>query len=346
MNHRRVKPQSLRAFATALMQAHGVDAEQAQSVGENMTWTDQVGRPNQGMSRLPALMDRYHRGLLSSPCRARFTSLAPAVERLDGDAGFGHHVGALGMRRAIALAHMHGVGIVGTHNSNFFGAGAYYVNLAALDGMIGLAASNSFPKVAAHGGLRAVLGTNPFAFGAPGRDGRGIIVDMATSALAGSTVRDYMHKKMPLPEGLAVDGEGRPVTDPAKVGEGVLLPFGGAKGYGLALLVEILSAVLTGAGMSHGVASMFGDFTRSGDNGHFFLALDIARWMPMPAYYDRLDGLVETLHASGSPGQVRLPGALRWQRYDDNLVNGIRLDGTVCAQLEELSRPHGVAPPW
>src|SRR4029077_4137174 len=129
--------------------------------------------------------------------------------------------------------------------------------------------------VVAHGGLKQVLGTNPFAFGSPPKDGEHVLFDMATSALAGSTVREHIAKGEPLPEGLAIDGNGKPITDPAKVNEGALLPFGGPKGFGLSLLVEILSGVLTGAGVGSGVHSMYSDFSRSGDNWPFLMVIEL-----------------------------------------------------------------------
>jgi ureidoglycolate dehydrogenase (NAD+) len=214
--------------------------------------------------------------------------------------------------------------VVGVRNSNFFGAGAYYVNMAADAGMIGLAMSNSFPKVVAHGGLKPVLGTNPFAFGAPRKDGDHLLFDMATSALAGSTVREHMDKGTPLPEGLAIDQDGNPITDPAKVAAGALLPFGGPKGFGLALMVELLAGVLTGAGIGDGVASMYNDFTRNGGNGHALIALDVSRWMPMEDYFTRFEGLVTLLKASGE--NVLLPGEVRWQHWRDAEAHGIEVD--------------------
>src|SRR5690606_26569886 len=123
-----------------------------------------------------------------------------------------------------------------------------------------------------------------------------------------------------------------------------LLPLGGAKGTCLGLLVEVLSGVITGAGVSHGVGSMFTDFTRSGDSGHFLLALDISRWMPMEAYIERLEALLAIIEGSGAG--VRVPGAVRWQKYDDSIANGISLDPKLRAELEKLARPHAIASPW
>lgn len=342
----RVAADALKSYVQDILRAHGTNEEQVASVSENMIWNDLVGRRNYGVQRLPIQLKRLQLGLLRSHCRPAFESVSPCMERLDGDAGFGQYVAEIGMQRAIALARETGVGVVAARDSNFFGTAAYFVNLAAAAGMAGIVTSNSFPKVVPHGGIKPVFGTNPLAFGAPRRNGRSILVDMASAGLAGSKVRDHLRSGEPIPEGLAIDAEGKPITDAAKVGHGALLPFGGAKGYGLALMVEILSGIITGAGVSSGVASMFGDFTRSADIGHFLLALDISRFMPLETYFERLDQLEQLVAGSAPDGQVRLPGTVRWQYYDDYLANGIPVDGKVREELEGLAQPHAIKAPW
>jgi LDH2 family malate/lactate/ureidoglycolate dehydrogenase len=337
---------AVRKFCEALLCAYGVEREQASSVADNVLWSELVGRTNFGMLRLPTYLARVQAGALNPVCRPVFSALAPAAHLLDGDAGFGQYAGECAMDRAIALAAEHGTGIVGVRNSNFFGTGAYFVNRAASSGMIALALSNSFPKVAAHGGFRAALGTNPFAFGAPRRGGDNLMVDMATSGLAGSTVRQHIQSGDALPEGLAVAADGAPITDPEMVGEGALLPFGGAKGYGMALLVEILAGVLTGAGMSHGVASMYENMEQSGDNGHFMMAIDISRWMSMEAYHARFDAFEADVRGSGGKGTILLPGEIRWRNYHENLAAGINLADRLRSTLAELGGLHNVELPW
>jgi LDH2 family malate/lactate/ureidoglycolate dehydrogenase len=233
---------------------------------------------------------------------------------------------------------------VAVRNSNFFGAGAFYAKLACDAGMLGLAVSNSFPKVAAHGGHLPVLGTNPFAFGAPRWNGEHLLVDMATSGLAGSTVREHIEKQTPLPLGLAVDAHGQPITDPAKVEEGALLPFGGAKGYGLALMVEVLAGVVSGAGIAAGVGSMYKDFERAADNGHFLVAIDVTRWMSLEAYYSRIEALVAMVKSSSPEGGVFYPGEVRWATLRDNQVHGVPLDDGLVDMIERLSAESHIPP--
>lgn len=336
----------LEETARRLLEASGLDLAQADTVARNLVWNEMIGRRNFGFLRLPLYLERLASGGISSPCTPRFEQRDSAVACMDADNGFGQYAGTLAMERAIALAGETGTGVVAVRNSNFFGTGAWFVNLAAGRGMIGIAMSNAFPKVAAHGGTLPVFGTNPFAFGAPRRDDGPLMVDMATSGLAGSTVRQHKREGTALPEGLAVNTDGTPLTDPDGLGAGALLPFGGAKGYGLALMVEILAGVLTGAGVSQGVASMYEDVAHGGNNGHLMIAIDIARFLPLDAYHDRLETLVGAIRASAGAGDVLLPGELRWREYRDSERNGVVLSRDAVAALEAAACATGETVPW
>lgn len=342
----RIDALSFRETVGRLLSAGGVDPAQTESVRDNLVWCDMAGRRNHGIERLPILLERVAKGGIAAPCVAQFSPVGPGIANLDAGNGFGHHAGRLAIDRACDFAAEQGVGIVGVHNSNFFGAGGYYVNRAAERGMIGLALSNSFPKVAASGGLRPVLGTNPLAFAAPRSGERAIVIDMSTAALAGSSVREAIDKGEMLTEGVAIDAEGRPITDPAQVERGTLLPAAGAKGFGLAILVELLSSVLTGAAVADEVGSMYRHVSTGGDNGHFFLALDIGRWMPLPAWQERVETFCLGLLDSGAPGAVRIPGDVRWAEYDLSLTEGVFVEDHTLERTETLARQLGVELGW
>jgi len=341
---RPVAAETLRDFITALFVAHGASQAQAASVARHMVWCEMVGRQNWGLARVAIHLKRIKSGVLTPQHDITVETISTSIARIDGRGGFGYHAAERAIEHAIALALDTGIGIVGVRNSNFFGAGAYYVNMAAEASMIGFAMSNSVPHVVAYGGLRPVLGTNPFAFGAPRRKGMHLLIDMATSSLAGSTVREYIAKGKPLPEGLAIDAVGKPITDPAKVSEGALLPFGGPKGFGLSLMVETLAGIITGAGVSNGVASLYNDFTRTGDNGHFLMALDVARWMDLDSYHARFEGLVAAIKASGDG--VLLPGEVRWENYRKSIAKGVVLEERTAEAVASLAAQVKLAPPW
>lgn len=342
----RIDPKDLTSVTLDILRASGVDEAQAITLSDNLIWCDMVGRRNHGVERLPILLKRLEAGQIKCPSNPVFDPVSASMMRLRADQSFGHHAGALATEKACDLAEEQGIGAVGVTDSNFFGAGAYYANLAAKRNMISLVLSNSFPKVAVPGGLRSVLGTNPFAFGAPRKNGRALLVDMSTASVAGSTVREKVAKGESFPEGIAIDADGAPITDPNKVMTGTLLTAAGAKGYGLSLLVEVLAGALTGAGMSHQVASMYKDFDRSGQNGHFVLALDVSHWMSMDEFFGRMDFLSMALSESGEDGFVRLPGDTRWRHYEESLSNGVLLEASTQRSLEQLAQACGIDLPW
>jgi ureidoglycolate dehydrogenase (NAD+) len=317
----RVSEHDLLLFTRSVLEVSGGSAAQAQAVAEVLVWSDLIGRDSQGVWRLPILAERLRKGGIVGAAQPAFEQLAPAVGVVRGGGGAGHHVGKLAMEHAIRLARTQGIGAVTATESNYFGAGAYYVNQAAMAGMVGIASSNSFPKVLAHGGRRPALGTNPLAFGAPLRNGEAVLLDMATSGAAGSTVRKNLEAGAELQAGVAVDAAGNVTSDPTQAG--ALLPFGGAKGYGLAVMVELLCGVLAGPGIAQSVHSMYAEPGAVGDNGHFMLAIDIGRLLPLEAFYERMAGLSDWLAASGEPGVVRLPGAGRWRARREHAERGI-----------------------
>ncbi len=342
----RIEPARLREAVQQILLAAGVDTAQANTVSHNIVWCDMAGRSNYGVSRLPALLKRVAAGVIKCPCEPKFERFSESIEKLHADNGFGHHASSLAIDRACDLAEQSGLGIVGVAESNFFGAGAYYVLLAAERGMASIALSNSVPQVTAPGGNRPVLGTNPIAFGAPRKDGHALLLDMSTAAMASSSVRATIARGGALAKGIAIDQWGNPLVGSVDTSQFTLLPAAGAKGYALSVMIEILSGVLSGAGMSHGVASMYRNFNEGGHNGHFFLALDVSKWMPVEEYFARIEVLA-TLLAEASPGgEVRLPGAERWNRLQESDRSGVLLETETSAQLEALAREHGVIVPW
>ena len=333
-------------FSKRVLIASGADTQEAAVVAQILVWSDLIGRDNQGVWRLPILSQRISQKLVSTPCNYKIENVSSSAILIDGKMGMGHYLAYKGMEKAIEIAKDTGIAFVGIRDSNFFGAGAYYIEQAASAGMIGIAASNSFPKVAAYQGVSSLLGTNPFAFSAPRKNGHNLLLDMSTSASSGSSIRKSIEKNEQLPKGIAVDSTGKDIRNPADVEKGTILPFGGAKGYGLSLMVEILSGIITGAGYSHGVNSMYKNIHESGNNGHFFIAIDINKLMPLEMYYERMENFIHMLQSSGidensdlseNNSKVQLPGELRWETYEKNLKQGLVINSETTAELKKLA---------
>ena len=274
----------------------------ADAVADGLLWADLRARAAQGLLQPPILARRLARKLICSPAPMAWTAVAPAAHCLDAAHGFGHVAGRLGMARALELADAEGIGLVAVRRSLHYGAAGYYCALAADAGYLGFTCSNAFPKVAPFGGTRAVLGTNPLAFGCPTPSGAPLLVDLATSTLAGSDVRTIHGASGRLPAGSALDSTGKPTDDPEAAASGCLLPAAGPKGFGLGSMVEILSGVLTGAGVARDVGSLFKTWDdRPLDAGHVFIAVAVERFMSRQTFLERggAAGLGEDSASSG-----------------------------------------------
>lgn len=337
----KVPPPKLLSFAKAVLVAAGTDTGDAKAVSRILLWADSVGLTEQGVQRLPILCRRVEAELIRSPMRSSWNVEQGAVASLNAGDGFGHVAAELGALRAIELATTHGIGAVTVANSNYFGAAGYFAWLMSQSGMVGLVASNSFPKVAAHGGIRPVLGTNPIAFAAPTTGDHPLLLDMATAAAAGSEIRRRAEAGIPLDPGMAVDEQGEPLLDASQLARGAALPFGGAKGFGVMLLVEILSGVLTGGAIGSDVKSMYQNWEQPGRSGHFLLAIDPQRLLPDGSFTERMQTFWQMVECSGP--NVRMPGQTRWRYYEETKSEGIDSERLPIAQLRELGEKYRVS---
>jgi LDH2 family malate/lactate/ureidoglycolate dehydrogenase len=343
MTSARVGVEDLQGLAEALLVANGADPEEAAVIARVMVWCECVDRRTYGMWRLPIVCAKIAAGAIASPCTPYVERLAPALARIDARGGAGQFVASIAARQAAELARESGIAAALVRGGHHFGAASYYAHLIAEQDLVGLVATNAAPKVAPWGGVRPVLGTNALAFAAPRADGRSVLVDLATSAAAAATLRWAAERGAALPEGVAVDERGEPLHDYARLKEGALLPFGGAKGYALGLVVEILAGVLGGGGMSNQVVTSFGE---SSNASQIFVAVDITRFMSKVEFDERLEHLVDSIHASGLEGAVvRVPGEQRWEAFA-RASSGIMLDPETVGALEQLAAAGDVSVPW
>ena len=337
-NTPRIEAQKLEKLVQEILCAQGVDSQESSIIAQVFVWFDLIERKTQGVSRLSVYLKKFQHGLIQSPCHPEFIQKSETIHLINGHNGFGHYLGHIAMSKAVDIAKKYGVGLVGVSHSNHFGAGAYYVQLAAQNDQIGFAFSNSVPHVAPYGGITATLGTNPFAFAAPTQNGQSILVDFSTGASAGSTIMKAIEGNKTIPEGILIDESGKPIVNPEKAHGAVMLPFGGAKGFCLGLMIEILSGVITGAGISHEVASLHRDLDKNSNVGHFFVAIDIAKIMSLNKYYDRINHLTNFIKAAKKQEgieEILMPGETRWRAYIEQLKKGILLDKKAILFLKE-----------
>ena len=247
---------------------------------------------------------------------------------------------------SIELAREHGVGVVGVRRSGHYGAAAFYAMRAAEAGLLGISMTNTEPLVIPFGGVEPALGTNPIAFAAPSTDGYVFNLDMATSQVAINRINNARDEGRPIPEGWGVDEHGEPTTDPAAVKSAV--PLGGYKGYGLALMVEVLCGVLSGAGVREGVGDLYSGGQERQNSGHFHLAIDPERTVGRDRFAGVLAGLLDELRAiTPAPGSTRCswPATRRTARRAERERSGVPIEPALWATLNALSEELGVPVP-
>ena len=339
--------EQLHAFCQAAMERAGADNEYARTVADALTMTDSWGTFTHGSKLLFDYLRRVKAGGMSLTNKPFVSRSGPAWAMVDGQNVMGQVAATFAMRTAIELARTTGVAYVGVHNTNHFGAAGYYSWLAAEQGLIGMSMANDIPSVAAPGSLRAVTGSNPLSYSIPtGPNSDPILLDMATSTVAGGKVYAAHQRGEPIPTTWINGLDGLPTTDgslyPLKA---ALQPMSGAKGYGISLMIEGLAGVLTGAALTWQVGSwMFDDPTQPTRHGAAFLAFDVQAMMAPEEYERRIRHVVDEIHAAptiAGVDHIMLPGEREWKHRHNALANGLTLPADVVAKLDRLADEWG-----
>jgi L-2-hydroxycarboxylate dehydrogenase (NAD+) len=330
-----------RAFIADAFAAAGLPATDAARIAELMTEADLTGADAHGIFRLAHYIRRLKAGAVNPRPNIQVNQTAPATALVDGDNGMGHLVMSRAAETAIVLARDNGVAWVGATRSNHASTAGIYAEMPAHHGMIGLyAAVANANHMAVWGGAELLLGTNPLGIGVPSGLGP-LVLDMATTVVSYGTVKKYALEGRTMPEGWFVDAAtGAPLTDPKRSGEGVLLPIGGYKGAGLAIMLGLLAGVLNGAAFGRDVVDFNADDASETNTGHFICAVDIKRFIPLETFMSEVDRHMGDLHASKClPGfdAIRLPGERRRACRDERLRDGIPLPEALAAQLDKLA---------
>jgi LDH2 family malate/lactate/ureidoglycolate dehydrogenase len=341
VERRVVRAAALETWTRALLEGAGLEADPAATVAETLVWTSLRGVDSHGVARVPVYAERLRSGVLNNRPRPEVVRRDGAIAVVDGDHGPGQVAAVAATDLSIELAREHGVGVVSVRRSGHYGAAAYYAMRAAAAGLVGMSMTNTEPLVIPYGGVDPALGTNPIALAAPTAGGAIFNLDMATSQVAINRIFNARDEGRSIPEGWGVDERGEPTTDPAKVKSAV--PLGGYKGYGLALMVEVLCGVLAGAGVREGVGDLYSGGEVQQNTGHFHLAIDPERTVGRDAFAGVLGGLLDELRAippARGFDEVLVAGdpedRARAQRERDGVPIEPALWRTLCALSDEL----------
>jgi LDH2 family malate/lactate/ureidoglycolate dehydrogenase len=330
----------LEALATRALRGLGLTAANAATTARILVMGDLFGHATHGVLRLESYGERIRNGAISATAEPVVEEAAPAIARVDGNGAVGPLTGTRALEAAIERARTLGVGMAFVRNGNHFGAIAPYCYLAAQQGFATIIGSNASITIAPTGGREERLGNNPLGIGVPRPGADPVILDMAMSVVARGKIRAAVKKGTDIPSTWATDRAGRPTSDPKQALEGFLLPFGGYKGYGLALMVDLFAGLLSGAAYLTHVRSWLDQPTEPGNLGHFFVAIDTARLGTSEWLARRVADFAAIVHDTprADPAQpVRLPGELEMENLVRNRRDGIEIDPALRAKLEAFA---------
>jgi LDH2 family malate/lactate/ureidoglycolate dehydrogenase len=335
-----IRPEKLKLFAVSLSKKYGLNETDAEIFADNLIDANLTGVDTHGLTRLSIYLKRIKLGLINPRPAMNFEQKFPIAAVLDADNGLGQIAGEKAISKAIDVAQTYGLSAVAVRNSQHFGALGYYCRKAARKEIICLAFTNAEPALPPWGSYQAYFGTNPIAMGVPVKNKTPIIIDLSTSIVARGKIISAAKQKTPIPEGWALDPDGNSTTDPDKALAGSVLTMAGPKGYALAMMVDILSGVLSGSGYGRNVHSMYKDLQHPAEVGHFFLCVNIEAFMPKDIFYQRIDGMIREIKNSTKRqgvDEIRIPGEKKERTREEREENGISLDNDVLEEMKNLA---------
>lgn len=306
--------------------AAGLKEEHAEETARHLTYADACGIHSHGTVRVAYYAERIAKGGVNLDPNVTFEKTGAASGIVHCDNGMGQYVCNEALNYAIDMAKESGIAAVGVSRTGHSGMLSYYVKRAAEQGLVALAMCQSDPMVVPFGGSDCYFGTNPIAFSAPTNDKTPVVFDMATTVQAWGKILDSRSKGHSIPDTWAVDIEGNPTTDPNKVNG--LLPIAGPKGYGLMMMVDVISGSLLGLPFGKHVTSMYADLTEKRNLGQFYILMDPAKFTDLAAFKNQISEMISELHQiSPAKGydQVYLPGERSQIRYNKAMKNGIEV---------------------
>ena len=335
----RFDPQVLRTLAADIASAAGVPRADAAILADSLVAADLAGTSTHGLSRLAIYLKRIRKGLIDPKAELSIDRERAGTLAVDAGNGLGQVQAVKVLDRLVPMARQCGVASATIRNSQHFGAVSYYCNRAADQNMILIATTNCEPAMSPEGGCEAFFGTNPIAASFPTGKGFHVKIDLATSLVARGNIIAAQKKGERISQGWALDPEGNPTTDASQALLGTVMTMAGHKGYALALMVEALSSVLSGAAIGSSIGSMYKNLDRKQDVGHFFCLLDIDAFLDVAEFKRRMDETIDRINSCRMrPGgeEILVPGERSDRTTKKNLHEGIKLDAATVTELRQM----------
>lgn len=329
----------LKEICNTLLSKVGVNTDNRDIITDSIVEANLHGIDTHGIAILPTYLERIRRGATKPNPNVKIIKEGTSFSVFDGDNGLGAVTGVKAVEKAVKESKTKGAYICLCRNNNTFGSAFYYNLLAAKEGMVGITMCNAPSSMPPWGGKKILLGTNPISIAVPVEGKNPIVLDMATSAAAKSKIYLARDKGEKIPLGWALDKDGNPTTEPEEALKGFILPLGGHKGYGLALMIDILAGVLSGAGSLDEVGSLHNRMDRGQNVGFLFIVINPELTTGKEEFSESIQELTRKIKECPTLEEgksVILPGEIEKIKRSDRLKNGIPIPASIMKQLNEL----------
>ena len=341
----RVDHAALASLVADIYGSAGVPGEDAAFLADTLVQADLWGHQSHGVLRTGWYLARLQSGAMKARTAPTFVVDAGAVAVVDGDDGVGQVVTRFATGDVIRRAKLHGVAAIAVRNSNHFGTCMYYTRMAAVEGCVMMLTTNGGPAIAPWGGRRKIIGTNPWSVSCPAGPHPPFMMDMANTGVARGKIYLARQRREKIPPGWALTADGEPTTDPQEAIDGIILPMAGHKGYAIALVVDMLSGVLSGSSFLSGVNGPYKTDLKSGA-GHFLTAFHIEAFQPLAEFNARMEAFVAELKSvplAKGTDEIFYPGEMEARADRRQRAEGIELPDDTVADLGRIAAGAGLS---
>ena len=335
-----IQAEELRALETKIFRRAGFSEEGAAVIADSLVEADLRGVSSHGAIRVPVYWNRLQHGVVFPDQPVDVAVDFGAIAVIDGHDTFGQISGTRAMRLAMEKAGQYGIGCVGVRNSHHYGTAAYYAQMALEKDQIGFSTTNATPLMPPMGGLRKMVGNNPFSYAIPAGKYDPIVFDMACSTVAHGKLQLAAKRGETIPPGWATDVNGNPTTSAEEGMKGFLYPVGGHKGIGLAEVMDLLCGPLMGGGFGGMVTGLNGCYERPQNCSHMFMAWDVSKFGDVDLFKRQVDEYIDYIKScpvNDSVSGIYMPGELEYRMRERRLREGIPLPAEITEDLMRLA---------
>lgn len=334
----------LRKFVTDVFNKVGLSEDDSNQAAEVVVHSDYSGVESHGLARLQVYLMRLQLGVVNKKPQIKQKNVSGNLMSLDGDNGLGIVVAPRAADMCIEKAKENGIAAVAIKNSNHYGVGNYYGWKFAQSDLIGINMTSTTPFMAPFGGIERLLGTNPITIGIPAGKRHPIVLDMATSMVSFGQIQKALGDGKKIPLNWAIDKEGKETDSAFKALSGALSPIGGHKGYGLAVIVDMLAAILSQAAYGRHIGRL-DDFANPTEEkiGHFMLAMDVSKFQPLEDFKTSVDDYIDMMKNSEKASGVKeifMPGEIEFLKAKEREEKGIPIKSEMQSSLLRLATQH------